>query len=107
MWIDSYADIAPAYNGIPTDLNLLEIPTLCHLTYLVYSALPWLRWLATSLSPWRHEFIPTEVHVRFVIYIWHWDRFLSLSKFSPVIIILPVPHACISFICHQLNDFIN
>jgi hypothetical protein len=30
--------------------------------------MPWLRWLAISLSPWRHEFIPTEVHVGFVVY---------------------------------------
>jgi len=79
MWIDTCANITPAYNRIPTDLNHLEIPTLYHSTYVVYSAMPWLRWLATSLSPWRHEFIPTEVHVGFVVYTWHWDRFLSLS----------------------------
>jgi hypothetical protein len=82
-------------------MNHLEIPTLCHLTYLVYSAMPWLRWLAISLSPWRHEFIPTEVHVGFVVYTWRWGRFcLWVCKFSPVII-LPMPHTHISFICHQ------
>lgn len=80
IWIDTFADITPTYNRIPTDLNHLEIPTLCHLTYIVYSAMPWPRWLATSLSPWRHDFIPTEVHVGFVVCTWHWDRFLSLSK---------------------------
>lgn len=101
VWIHICANSAPAYNRIPTDLNHLEIPTLCHLTYVVYSAMLWLRWLATSLSPWRHKFIPTEVHVGFVVYTWHWDRFLSEYVSFPIIIILPIPHTHISLICHQ------
>ena len=29
--------------------------------------MPWLRWLITSLSPWRPGFNPLPVHVEFVV----------------------------------------
>ena len=48
----------------------------------------WLRWLVAGLPLWRCGFYPRPVHMRFVVN----KVFLSMIKFSPVSIILPMLH---------------